>query len=148
MEIDADRNPGRRARVLLLIAMVLTAGFARGDSRPGVVYHIDNPEVAVQMIRYISNHLKTPNPPPVTVVAIGHGVDFLVDDAKDKNGNTYAALMAPLMDAGVVFNACQNTLNAFSLTPDDLSMGVETVPSGAAEIARLQLEEGYAYFKP
>jgi len=30
---------------------------------------------------------------------------------------------------------------------EDLTFGIETVPSGIAELARLQLESGYAYLK-
>ena len=57
-------------------------------------------------------------------------------------------MVEPLAMDGVTFMACGNTLNANSLSADDLSFGVDIVPSGVAEIGRLQLEDGYAYIKP
>jgi len=114
----------------------------------GVVYHIDSSDRAVAALRNIANHRKAYPDLPITVVALADGVRFLVDGSKDAHGNSYAAMVEPLALAGVKFEACANTLKALSIDPDELSFGVETVPSGVAEIGRLQLEEGYAYIKP
>jgi intracellular sulfur oxidation DsrE/DsrF family protein len=114
----------------------------------GVVYHIDDSSRATQALRNVSNHHKAYPDLPITVVALAHGVGFLVDGAKDQRGNSYSATVETLVMAGVSFLACENTMNALGIAADELSLGVETVPSGVAEIGRLQLEEGYAYIKP
>ena len=49
---------------------------------------------------------------------------------------------------GVEFRICQNSMNAYKLTKADLVDKVQVVPSGVAEIARLQTREGYAYIRP
>jgi intracellular sulfur oxidation DsrE/DsrF family protein len=82
------------------------------------------------------------------VIALADGVRFVLEGSKDARGNDYAAMVEPLALDGVTFKACGNTLTANDLDADDLSFGVEVVPSGVAEIGRLQLEEGYAYIKP
>ncbi|MFC7230707.1 DsrE family protein [Saliphagus sp. GCM10025308] len=52
-----------------------------------------------------------------------------------------------LLDDGVSFKACSNTLEMMDLDESDLVTGVETVPEGAVEVTRLQTE-GYAYMRP
>ena len=114
----------------------------------GVVYHIDDSSRATQALRNVTNHRKVYPDLPITVVALARGVAFLVDGAKDQRGNSYSAMVETLVMAGVSFTACENTMNAMGISSDALSLGVETAPSGVAEIGRLQLEEGYAYIKP
>ncbi|MGL4740020.1 MAG: DsrE family protein [Sarcina sp.] len=48
---------------------------------------------------------------------------------------------------GVVIAACNNTMNAFSLTKDDMCPFVTIVPAGVVELAKKQ-EEGFSYIKP
>ncbi|MFD1586846.1 DsrE family protein [Halorientalis brevis] len=52
-----------------------------------------------------------------------------------------------LLDAGVSFVACRNTLDTMDLDESDLVDGVDVVPEGAVEVIRLQTE-GYAYLRP
>ena len=52
-----------------------------------------------------------------------------------------------LLDRGVSFRACSNTLDSEGLRADDLVDDVETVSSGSGELARLQ-EAEYAYIRP
>lgn len=48
---------------------------------------------------------------------------------------------------GVHIVACQNSLNKFKLTGDDMFPGITTVPSGVAEIIKRQ-KQGYQYLNP
>lgn len=52
-----------------------------------------------------------------------------------------------LLDDGVSFKACSNTLEMMDLEESDLVEGIETVPEGAVEVTRLETE-GYAYMRP
>ena len=78
----------------------------------------------------------------VEVVCHADGIR-LVEKARTELADEVAALI----NQGVRFVACQNTMRQRSLGPEDLLPGVGTVPSGAYEIVRRQ-QEGYSYFKP
>lgn len=132
---------------LFFIWLFSITSFAYSTER-AVVYHISDESQAIPAIRNITNHLKADKTIHIQVIALSGGIRFLLDGAKDERGNDYAALIDGLMLDGVEFRVCANTLEAMSYTADDLSFGVGTVPSGIAEITRLQLDEGYAYVKP
>lgn len=135
--------------VLLSVCQIMPARAIETDIRaPHVLFHIDQPEQAIIAIREINNQRKVMPNAQITVIALGAGIAFLLDDAKDPNGNAYAALFDTLLLEGVKFSACLNTLDAKGIPPSELSPGVGTVRSGIAEITRLQWEEGYAYIKP
>ncbi len=46
------------------------------------------------------------------------------------------------------FRACRNTLKGRKLDDKALILEAQVVPSGVAEIGRLQARESYVYFKP
>lgn len=144
--------PRLMAIAWLLFAGPLAAGPAAVDGPvarvPTVVYHIDDVQRAIPMIRNIGNHRAADSKIRIVVVALGAGVDFLVDGAADDRGNTFDALVDPLMMEGVEFRVCGNTLKGRNIDPASLLPDVAVVPSGVAEIARLQIEEDAAYIKP
>jgi intracellular sulfur oxidation DsrE/DsrF family protein len=113
-----------------------------------VVYHIDDSERAIAMLRNINNHHAADPTIRIVVVALGAGVDFLLDGHADDRANSYDALVDPLMLEGVEFRVCGNTLKARHIDAATLLPDVQIVPSGVAEIARLQIAEGAAYIKP
>ena len=49
---------------------------------------------------------------------------------------------------GVQFDVCEITLRNRKLSKDQFIEYVTWVPSGVAEVTRLQQKEGYAYLKP
>jgi len=58
--------------------------------------------------------------------------------------------MAPrrLKQRGVRFEVCEITLRNRKLSRDQFIADATFVPSGVAEVTRLQQREGYAYLKP
>jgi hypothetical protein len=64
-----------------------------------------------------------------------------------KTGQESEEQVRALLDDGVSFKACTNTLDMMDLDESDLVEGVETVPEGAVEVTRLETE-GYAYMRP
>jgi len=82
------------------------------------------------------------------VVTHGAGIDFLLEDAKDKNGNPYDAVVQELANRKVQFRICNNTLEGRKIDRKRVLPEATVVPSGVAEVARLQAQEGYAYIKP
>jgi uncharacterized protein len=76
------------------------------------------------------------------------GTDFMLDGAKDRNGNPFDATIQDLKTKGVDFRACANTLAARKIDRSKVIPDVSIVASGVAEVARLQAREGFAYLRP
>jgi len=128
----------------------LLAGCAStGGGSDRVVYHLSEglPQ-ASNGLRNINNHLEVNPAARIVVVTHALGVDFLMKDAKDRNGNKYEDLVEQLKNRGVRFDVCEITLRNRKLAKEQFIADVTYVPSGVAEITRLQQKEGYAYLKP
>ncbi|TAK41459.1 MAG: hypothetical protein EPO27_19175 [Betaproteobacteria bacterium] len=129
---------------------VLVAGCATtGGGQDKVVYHINEGVAqASNGLRNINNHLEVNPSARIVVVSHALGVDFLMQGAKDKNGNKYEDLVEQLKNRGVRFDVCEITLKNRRLTKDQFIADATYVPSGVAEITRLQQKDGFAYLKP
>ncbi|MEW5881468.1 MAG: DsrE family protein [Pseudomonadota bacterium] len=134
---------------LVGMAMAATAGTADPVGPDKVVYHINDTEAqASDALRNIGNHLEVNPKAKIVVVSHARGVDFLMNNAKDKNGNPYNIRVEQLKMQGVQFDVCQITLRNRKLSRDQFIPEATFVPSGVAEITRLQQREGYAYLRP
>lgn len=140
----------RSTFILAAVAALALGGCAAGGSGgpDKVVYHINDSAVAGDVMRNVGNHLDVD--PSAKIVIVGHakGVDYLMDDAKDKNGNPYNITVEKLAAKGVTFDVCEKTLKARNLKKEQFIPEAKFVPSGVAEIAKLQAREGYVYLKP
>lgn len=138
--------------VLLLCAHVAPAAAAAPAPAEvrveKVVYHFSDSSNAMAGLRNIRNHLDARPNAQIVVVTHGGGIDFLLDGAMDKNGNPYDIVVQELAARHVQFRVCNNTLNARGISKDKVLPEATIVPSGVAEIGRLQALEGYAYIKP
>ena len=56
--------------------------------------------------------------------------------------------MQDLKSQGVEIRVCEITLKQRNIQKSQLIDDVTYVPSGVAEVSRLQIQEGYAYLKP
>lgn len=130
---------------LMVLALPATAEDAA--AKASVVYHVDDHTRAIAAFRNITNQLKAAPDTRIVVVALGHGVDFLIDGAMDERKNPYEPMIDDLIFAGVEFKVCDNTLTSRQIDPDDIHPEVTRVPSGVVEITRLQ-QQGFAYLKP
>ncbi|HET6493356.1 MAG TPA: DsrE family protein [Burkholderiales bacterium] len=141
---------------LLAVALGLAGCATTGGADPKanvavdkVVYHInDSAEQAGNALRNIGNHLEVNPQAKIIVVTHARGVDFLMDGAKDKNGNPYNIRVEELKQHGVQFDVCEITLRNRKLSKSKFIPEATFVPSGVAEITRLQQREGYAYLRP
>jgi uncharacterized protein len=132
-------------------ALLLMAGCAStGPVGPDkVVYHLNSGlEQATNGLRNIRNHLEVNPQAKIVVVAHAQGVDFMMKDKKDANGNPYEVTVEDLKRQGVRFDVCEITLRNRKLSRAQFIEDATFVPSGVAEIARLQQREGYAYLRP
>jgi intracellular sulfur oxidation DsrE/DsrF family protein len=144
-----------------LITLILAATFALGGcagtggslSSPvgpdKVVYHLNEGLAqATNGLRNIRNHLEVNPKAQIVVVAHAQGVDYLMKGKKDANGNPYETIVQDLKSQGVKFDICEITLRNRKLTKDMFIEEGVFVPSGVAEITRLQQREGFAYLRP
>ena len=137
-----------RRQVLALLACGLLAGSAAAQPEDRVVYHFsDGLEQASNGLRNIGNHLEVN--PGAKIIAVTHarGVDFMMKGARDKNGNKFEDLVEQLVSRGVKFEVCEITLRNRQLKRDQFIPDSTFVPSGVAEISKLQ-HQGYSYIKP
>jgi intracellular sulfur oxidation DsrE/DsrF family protein len=142
--------PAARAFLPCLLLTLALAAHAADPAGPDkVVYHLSaGLEQASDGLRNIRNHLEVNPKARIVVVAHARGVDYLMKGAKDSNGNKYQDIVENLKNQGVRFEVCEITLRNRSLKREQFIEEVSYVPSGVAEIARLQQREGYAYIRP
>ncbi len=132
----------------LCVALLFSASAQAGDNVK-VVYHMSEgiPQAsrAVQNIRY---HLAADPTAKIVVVAHGLGIDFLLDGATNQMDQPFAGAIGELAARGVEFRVCNNTLEVRKISPDKVAMEAKVVPSGVAEVAKLQAREGFVYLRP
>ncbi len=140
----------KRLAVACAVALGAAGCASMGEGQQDkVVYHLNEglPQ-ATNGLRNIGNHLEVNPKAKIVVVSHAQGVDFLMKGAKDKNGNKYEDLVERLKMRGVQFDVCEITLRNRKLSKDQFIEYSTYVPSGVAEITRLQQREGYAYLRP
>lgn len=134
-------------RLLVFLAGILVAGLVWGQVK--VVYHLsEGTAQASRALANIRNHLQAEPGVKIVVVAHGAGIDFLLDGAVNAKGQPFSGDIGDLAGRGVEFRACNNTLIARKISKDQLVMEASVVPSGVAEVARLQAKEGFVYIHP
>lgn len=134
---------------MLVAAHPALAQAGKADAPIKTVYHFTNGlEEASRGLGNIRNHLAADPKAKITVVTNGSGIEFLLQDAKDKNGNPYEVAVQDLKSRGVEFRLCNNTLVTRNIDRSKVIEEATIVPSGVAEAARLQAREGYVYLRP
>lgn len=132
---------------LLLISGLLACTLSWADIK--VVYHLsDGIPQASRAMGNIRNHLAADPKVKIVVVAHGLGIDFLLDGATTQTNQPFAGAVSDLVNKGVEFRVCNNTLVARKISADKLLMEAKVVPAGVAEVATLQAKEGYVYLRP
>jgi hypothetical protein len=132
----------------IVIACALLAATAGALAQDKVVYHIsDTAAQALGGLRNVGNHLDTDPSAQITVVTHAQGVDFLMQDAKDRNGNPYEVAVQQLAKRGVKFEVCEITLKNRNLKREQFIEEAKFTPSGVVRLTKLQ-KEGFAYIRP
>ena len=134
------------ATLAFIFSACSVAGAA--DKEEKVVYHMNDAGNPMAALNNIRNHLNASPKAKIVVVTHGPGIDFLLDGAKDKNGNPYGAVVQELVNRSVQFRVCNNTLETRKIDRKRVIPEATIVPSGVAEVSRLQAQEGYVYIKP
>ncbi|MEG0937964.1 MAG: DsrE family protein [Comamonas sp.] len=135
-------------RQLLALSFALCTAIAAAQDIK-VVYHVNTDvETAAAILNNISNELNASPTDKIVVVTHGPGVDFLLNGTKDSKGREFSGQVSALAGRGVEFKVCNNTLQTRKINASNLLMETSIVPSGVAEVARLQAKEGFVYLKP
>lgn len=134
-------------RLIILAITLLTCSFSWAEIK--VVYHLsDGITQASRAIGNIRNHLNADPKAKIVVVSHGLGIDFLLDGATNQNNQAFAGSVSDLVSKGVEFRVCNNTLVSRKISPDKLLMEAKVVPSGVAEVAKLQANDKFVYLRP
>lgn len=133
-----------------LLALVLGVSMsALTWAQVKVVYHLsEGVPQASRAIGNIRNHLAADPQAKIVVVAHGLGIDFLLDGATNQLDQPFAGAVGDLAGRGVEFRVCNNTLTSRRLAKERVVMEASVVPSGVAEVARLQAKDGFVYLRP
>jgi intracellular sulfur oxidation DsrE/DsrF family protein len=135
----------------VFLALLLATSFqARAaDDTIKTVYHLSEgiPQASRAMAN-IRNHLTADPKAKIVVVAHGLGIDFLLQNATNQMDQPFTGAIADLANQGVEFRVCNNTLTSRKIDPNRVAMEAKIVPSGVAEVARLQAREGFVYLRP
>ena len=137
-------------RWLTVFVVSLTLASAARAAEPiKVVYHLSEgiPQ-ASRAIGNIRNHLAADPSAKIVVVTHGLGIDFLLEGATNQQDQPFAGAVADLANKGVEFRVCNNTLVARKIDASKLVPEAKIVPSGVAEVAKLQAREGFVYLRP
>ena len=135
----------KRWLVLILSSLACTLAFAQIK----VVYHLSEgiPQ-ASRAINNIRNHLSADPTAKIVVVTHGLGIDFLIDGATNQIEQAFAGGVSDLANKGFEYRVCNNSLVSRKIAADKLVMEAKVVPSGVAEVAKLQAKEGFVYLRP
>lgn len=134
-------------KIVALCLGLLLSGLALAQIK--VVYHLsEGVPQASRAIGNIRNHLAADPTAKIVVVSHSLGIDFLLDGATNQLDQPFAGSVSDLANKGVEFRVCNNTLVSRKIAADKLVMEAKIVPSGVAEVARLQAKEGFVYLRP
>ena len=149
--------------LLMTTGCVTNAAQTEGYGKQKVVYHInyDNPKKQAGALRNVQNHINAVGAENLDLKIVLHGnglalllePDSLANLPKFKHANADEKMTAKidnLKSQGVAFNVCANTVRGRKVDMESDLYNVDqsdVVPSGVAEVAKLQLM-GYAYVKP
>ncbi len=132
----------------IIASFVLAASTLSCWAQDKVVYHLnDTASQALGTLRNLKNHLDVDPSAKIVVVTHAQGVDALMLDAKDRNGNPYAIAIEELTRRGVKFEVCEITLKNRDLKREQFIPEASFTPSGVVRITKLQTQ-GYGYLKP
>ena len=116
------------------------------SAQESIVVHVSSQDtrdwqMAVRnLVNLVNDDAVATSPELMQVVVNGHAVRYLLATSPESERVTAMA------EAGVDIRACENSLERFGYDPENLADGVGTVPSGVAEVVRVQ-QRGNTYLK-
>ena len=120
-----------------------TASKVMDEQEHKVILQVSRADSAEQLVvvSQVRNILKSLPNATVEVVCHSQGLPMLV-----ASQSKVAAHVKALVEQGVIFAACENTMERKKISKEELLPGVVTVPSAMAELI-LKQEAGWTYVK-
>ena len=137
-----------KSALLALLAAVSLHATAADDVIKTVYHMSEGIPQASRGINNIRNHLAADPKAKIVVVTHGLGIDFLLEGATNQMEQPFAGAISDLASKGVEFRVCNNTLVSRKIDAAKVAMEAKIVPSGVAEVAKLQAREGFVYLRP
>lgn len=133
--------------ILIALSIVASAEQPRGANMHRVVIEItaDGQEQWSGVLNNAENVRKALGTDRTEVEVVVHGSAMGMLLARERDSE-FGKRLASLAEVGVVFSACQNTMNRKKLKREDLLDAASVVDSGVAQVVRRQ-EAGWAYIK-
>ncbi|MEY4457391.1 MAG: DsrE family protein [Sediminibacterium sp.] len=137
-------------KILLILILIAFTGLQsiaqteKTDKVHKVIIQLNTADTAAwsSVIGNIKNFQKVwPGHVKIEVVVHGKALNFLVASKTHLSND-----IETVSKQGVVFNACENTMNKYGIKKDMLLQIAGTVPSGVAELV-IQQENGWSYLK-
>lgn len=128
--------------LLLFTAFVATAQVS-SEAEHKIIFQLTdgNSETYSKFIRQINNVLEAAPNSNIEVVTHGMGVDLL-----KKDNNPFTKDLGDLVDKGVEFVVCENTLKQRNLKKEQFLSLSSFVPSAILELV-IRQEQGWIYIK-
>jgi intracellular sulfur oxidation DsrE/DsrF family protein len=125
----------KRFSIFLLGMAISALAWSQGK----VAYHLreDVPQ-ASRAIGNIRNHLAAEPNTQIVVVAHGLGIDFLLHGATNQQDQPFTGSLGEPAGRGVEFRVCNNIWMSRRIAKERGALEAGIVPSGVAEVARLQ----------
>lgn len=132
--------------ILVLVAVFLGPVGVLAQSKKGIhkiVIQFNEADSVSQsrVVMQVENIRKVWADAQVEVVCLGGGLDLLTTKAS-KHSNT----VADWTQKGVIFAACNNSMNLRKISKEDLLPQAVVIPAAVIELAAKQ-EEGWSYFR-
>jgi intracellular sulfur oxidation DsrE/DsrF family protein len=137
-----------KSTLLALLAAVSLQAQAADDVIKTVYHMSEGIPQASRAMNNIRNHLAADPKAKIVVVTHGLGIDFLLEGATNQMEQPFAGAISDLASKGVEFRVCNNTLVSRKIDAAKVAMEAKIVPSGVAEVAKLQAREGFVYLRP
>lgn len=132
-------------KILTILALVFMGSIAWAQQNPEhrIVFQHTTADTTAQkaLMKQLGNMLSVSPTTQIEVVCHGPGLNMLV-----AHSSRVAEKLAGFAARGVVFNACQFSMNERKVAPEQLLPAVQQVPAGIIYIVTKQ-EEGFHYIK-
>lgn len=135
-----------KAKLFFLVIVLFSTSVLlaqSSDAKHKIVIQFNDADSVSQtrVLMQVENIRKVWSSADIEVVCLSGGLDLLT-----KKGSKMSQQVGDWTAKGVVFSACNNTMNLRKITKDDLISPAVVIPSAVIELAQKQ-EAGWSYFR-
>ena len=111
-----------------------------------VIFHIDENSKFKLLLANLNNLIQSMDQEPITIEVLANSEAVKLFVLNDINEVEHTNVQN-LINKGVIFSLCNNSLRSNKIDPSLLIQNVHIVPTGVKELM-IKQHEGYAYIKP